>query len=476
MNCRITSIGNRPPVLAIIMAITPDLNSQVEDLERYLTEIDFPGAQIIAAICEEGFVEAAGKNGSVQFAECEYLAFTNAGVYPSYSLLNRTRSELEHNPYAIVHALRLDGTRDYGVFPNPYALGDWQCMKKETFLKIGGYDTRLHQAAGIESNLLGRAIAAGLDPVMMDERVYHAWHGSRYPEGNFQEQSQANQDMTMKEGIGWPVTHWPDKSFILHKDGNGQSFSMEPQADSVVQVTPHLARSSEYWQLIHQDKARRVWDWPGKIEVLTYNPVALDSPDHKYPDACLRECTENPSFLEEIVWKLGSQQLKVLDLGCAGGGMVAEFLQAGHIAVGLEGSSLPQDREVFYWEQLGGRFLHTCDVGYPFWVLLNRESMKFDLITAWDSLEHLPEDREECCFRNVAEHLSIGGIFVCSIAGDSSVGGEAMVEHHLTQKPQDWWDEKMSKYLERSEITVDNPLRVAEKKAWPTTVWRKRDD
>ena len=453
------------------MAITPDLKPQVEDLERYFVEIDFPGVQIIAAICEERFVEAAAKNASVAFAECDFLAFTNAGVYPSYSLMQRTRAELERNPFAIVHALRLDGTRDYGVFPNPFALGDWQCMTKETFEKIEGYDTKLYQAAGIESNLLGRAIGGRFDVVMMDERVYHAWHGSRYPEGNFQEQSQANQDMTMKDGIPWPILHWPEKSFILDQEGNARSFSMEPQQNSVVQVSPHLPRHADYWNCIQQDKARRLWEWPGKIEVLTYNPVALDSPDHLYPDSWLRECTQIPAFLEEIVCKLGGQRLKVLDLGCAGGGMVAEFLQAGHIAVGLEGSSLPQERKAFYWEQLAGRFLHTCDMGYPFWALLDREAMKFDLITSWGALEHLPEDRVDCCFRNVAEHLATGGIFVSSIATDSSVGGEAMVEHHLTQKPQDWWNEKMSKYLEPSEITVDTSLRESE--PFPVTVWRK---
>ena len=30
--------------------------------------------------------------------------------------------------------------------------------------------------------------------------------------------------------------------------------------------------------------------------------------------------------------------IKVLDLGCAGGGMVHDFLDGGHVAVGLEGS------------------------------------------------------------------------------------------------------------------------------------------
>ncbi len=61
------------------------------------------------------------------------------------------------------------------------------------------------------------------------------------------------------------------------------------------------------------------------------------------------------------------------------------------------------------------------------------QSMKFDLITAWELIEHLPEAGFRVFCQNVLTHLDQGGLFVASISTTPDR------EWHRTVKPRVWW-------------------------------------
>lgn len=68
-------------------------------------------------------------------------------------------------------------------------------------------------------------------------------------------------------------------------------------------------------------------------------PIAEDSLDHLYPLGTLQDSSTNPRFNAKLYSLFQIRPLKILGIGCAGGGFVEECLRDGRIGVGLEGSS-----------------------------------------------------------------------------------------------------------------------------------------
>jgi cyclopropane fatty-acyl-phospholipid synthase-like methyltransferase len=68
---------------------------------------------------------------------------------------------------------------------------------------------------------------------------------------------------------------------------------------------------------------------------------------------------------------------------------------------------------------------------------------KFDLITAWEVLEHIETIRLPVVFENISNHLVDSGILMGSISYTSDKPDH--VELHQTIQPIEWWDEKMRK-------------------------------
>ena len=198
----------------------------------------------------------------------------------------------------------------------------------------------------------------------------------------------------------------------------------------------------------------------------TEYPVALNSPDHTHPLGCLADQYTNPAFIEELEG-LFARKVSVLDLGCAGAGMVRDLLQQGHVAVGLEGSDRPQDSGFAAWPELGSVNLFTADIGKPFEVRLDGAPTQFDVVTAWDVFEHIPEDSLPQLMKNVVSHLTEGGLLIVTIANSSSCPD---VEHHLTIRETQWWIDLISGYLEPSGIRIKNPVRTP----WEVLVFKRR--
>jgi SAM-dependent methyltransferase len=156
----------------------------------------------------------------------------------------------------------------------------------------------------------------------------------------------------------------------------------------------------------------------GTIALETLHPIAFESPDHLIPWGTSRDNSTNKKFVAEMAGKIGMVNkntiLGVLDLGCSGGQLVADFRELGWAAVGLEGSDFSLKHKRANWPALAGKNLFTCDVTKPFTVRLNGQPGKFHLITMWEVLEHIPTADLLQLFRNITAHLATGGYFVAT--------------------------------------------------------------
>ena len=200
-----------------------------------------------------------------------------------------------------------------------------------------------------------------------------------------------------------------------------------------------------------QKKYEKITSNQSNIYVRTDYPVAIKSPDHLYPFGTKQDNSQNIEFNEkfyEIAKELNyATPYRILDLGCAGGGMVQSFVKDGKLAIGLEGSDYCKKHKQFAWYFIPHN-LFTCDISKPFTVYEGELPMNFDLITCWEVLEHIKEEDLPVLLKNIKSHLN--GIFICSIAHESSK--QNGVELHQTIRPIEWWDSMFSSYgFERRE-------------------------
>jgi 2-polyprenyl-3-methyl-5-hydroxy-6-metoxy-1,4-benzoquinol methylase len=181
----------------------------------------------------------------------------------------------------------------------------------------------------------------------------------------------------------------------------------------------------------------------GRLEVPvlhTDHPIALETDDTRFPWGARND--------NSICWRFNSRlyqlfpagkRLVVLDLGCAGGGFVRSLIDGGHLAVGLEGSDYPKLNQVGEWGTIP-LHLHTCDLTHPFELRDSRgEFVRFDVITAWEVLEHIRGEDLPVFFANVARHLAEDGLFVCSVSTVEDVNPENGAVYHQTIQQRDWW-------------------------------------
>ena len=180
-----------------------------------------------------------------------------------------------------------------------------------------------------------------------------------------------------------------------------------------------------------------------KIKLETDYPIAYESLDHLYPHGTIQDNTRYPRFVKKCETLLASRkELAFLDLGCSGGGMVLEAALRGHISMGLEGSDCSKREQRAEWRLLGDR-LQTCDITKPFYLRdVYEKTQQFDVITAWEVLEHIAETDLPGLFDNIRNHLADDGIFVGSIANWDDIDPESGVNWHVTVHPYDWWKAK----------------------------------
>lgn len=185
---------------------------------------------------------------------------------------------------------------------------------------------------------------------------------------------------------------------------------------------------------------------PSHMTIATEHPVAVHSDDHKFPRGVRNDNSRHPRFVK-VIEEMFKRKVRHLDMGCAGGGLVLDFLLRGHESAGVEGSDFARKEQRAEWRVIP-RHLFTADITRPFsfFGAADGSRAKFDVITAWEVLEHIPEASLAGLCSNLRKNLSEGGIFVASIATFEDRDPESGAVWHVTVKPRDWWLEAFEKH------------------------------
>jgi SAM-dependent methyltransferase len=188
------------------------------------------------------------------------------------------------------------------------------------------------------------------------------------------------------------------------------------------------------------------------ITIQTEKPIAVDSPDHQYPLGTAQDNSTDPIFNKALFSLIPAHDVRLLDIGCSGGGFVKSILDAGGFAVGVEGSDYSQKRRRAEWATIP-EHLFTADATVPFQLSQDGEPLKFNVITAWEFLEHIADADLDGVFANIHRHLAPQGIVITSVCpisclhtgkmhtGESTGEG---VELHQTAQPESWWRTRLA--------------------------------
>jgi len=226
----------------------------------------------------------------------------------------------------------------------------------------------------------------------------------------------------------------------------GQIADMQRKLDG---ATESLRTNAERFNRLEQDifmleDPSSIVRKPSLYRLTTGHPVAIHSHDHIFPLGTAQDNTRYPRFIAKCEEVLGGP-INALDLGCAGGGVVLDFLSKGHEAMGLEGSDHPKKNQLYQWKWLKDR-LHTCDITKPFHITTTAGTQaRFDVVSMWEVLEHIEEKDLGQLFRNVKSHLSGRGIFCASVATFECSDPVTGAVWHKTVQPKAWWYDQLNK-------------------------------
>lgn len=188
-------------------------------------------------------------------------------------------------------------------------------------------------------------------------------------------------------------------------------------------------------------------------KVLTDKPIATDSLDHREPCGVRNDNTINAIFVDKMIkyyYQVEQRPVTIryLDLGCAGGGLVKQFLNLGHNAIGIDGSDFRQKHQLPEWNTISDN-LFTADITEPFKIYDNNIVAIFDIIALWEVMEHIPEDKIPQLILNIKQHLSYNGFLMVSISKDPQ-------PHHVNIKEFDEWDKLFERYGFVRQTSLEN--------------------
>jgi len=182
-----------------------------------------------------------------------------------------------------------------------------------------------------------------------------------------------------------------------------------------------------------------------KLKVITDHPVAWESPDHIFPVGTKNDNSTSAPYIEEVERHFGGRKINVMDIGCAGGQLIVDFANRGHNAIGLEGSDYDIKHGLHNWPSYYKNVLWTADLTKPLRIENeDGERVLFDIISAWEVVEHISREDLPAFFDNVLDQLKPDGIFVSSVnMGPDTRRDEHGNLHvlHQTVFPEAFWKE-----------------------------------
>jgi SAM-dependent methyltransferase len=160
-------------------------------------------------------------------------------------------------------------------------------------------------------------------------------------------------------------------------------------------------------------------------KVVTDSKGAFYSLDHKFPRGAYNEAGGpeydwengyNPYMDELREYFSNIENPKFLDLGCASGNLVKDAMSRGFDAVGIDGTDVPLKADREMWKKYYQSRLFITDLTEPFNIEQDGERVEFDVINAWEVLEHLRPHSLHIAVKNIYNHLKKDGLLVVSIS------------------------------------------------------------
>lgn len=127
-------------------------------------------------------------------------------------------------------------------------------------------------------------------------------------------------------------------------------------------------------------------------------------------------------------WVTGN---KLLEVACAKGWFVQHALQRGYEAKGFDIS----EYAISSAPQPAASNIYVADAIEPF------DGSDFDVVVAWEFLEHIPEEHIDTVLGNISASLRPGGqvwLKICIFREDTDHD-----DTHVSIFPREWWEDKM---------------------------------
>jgi SAM-dependent methyltransferase len=176
------------------------------------------------------------------------------------------------------------------------------------------------------------------------------------------------------------------------------------------------------------------------LGIETSKPIAYDSPDHIQPHGTASNNTTSPRFNGKLFEYIPAGEVRLLDIGCSGGGLVKSILDDGGFGIGIEGSDYSLKRRRAEWATIPDH-LFTADATVPFQLWGEedgrRRPLQFNVITAWEFFEHIAEHDLPGVIENIGRHLAPGGFVLGSISLIEDVLNGVRLHQTVQRKP--WW-------------------------------------
>ena len=234
-------------------------------------------------------------------------------------------------------------------------------------------------------------------------------------------------------------------SEVSLRDIQSRLNGLEHGNSTIHRTTAEIQRESRRTAIQTEDCLRdlielvlgRAWVPRLDLRLQAAHQVADSSPDHYAPRGTANDNTRHLRFVRRC--EQHYSEIRHMDVGCAGGGLVWDFTIRGHWSVGIEGSDFNLRNQRAEWRTIPDR-LFTADITRPF-ALCDREGnhVLFNVITAWETFEHIPTNQVRTTIQNLAANLAQDGTMVCSIATFVDRDENTGIVYHQTVKEREWW-------------------------------------